>query len=314
MGLLVDGKWVDEWYDTKKSGGKFVRQESQFRDFIGSKKFAPQDNRYHLYISHACPWANRANIMRKLKGLDKIIPVTIVDALMAENGWELRENGDFINKKKFLHEIYTLADPKFNGRVTVPVLWDKQEKTIVNNESSEIIRIFNSSFNEMTGNDDDYYPQDLRTKIDEINNFVYESINNGVYKAGFATSQEVYDDEVSKLFYALDILEDTLDKQRYLVGNVLTEADIRLFTTLIRFDAVYVGHFKCNIQRIADYHNLTNYVRDLYQIDGFGDTINMTHIKKHYYMSHKTVNPTGIVPIGPDLDFDESHDRGRFSI
>jgi putative glutathione S-transferase len=194
------------------------------------------------------------------------------------------------------------------------VLWDKKEKTIVNNESSEIIRIFNSAFNEMTGNDDDYYPKELQNQIDEINNFVYDTINNGVYKAGFATSQKVYDDEVSKLFYALDILEDKLDKQRYLVGNILTEADIRLFTTLVRFDAVYVGHFKCNIQRIADYHNLTNYLRDLYQIDGFGDTINMAHIKKHYYMSHKTINPTGIIPIGPDLDFDESHDRERFSI
>jgi glutathionyl-hydroquinone reductase len=311
MGLLVEGKWVDQWYDTKSSGGKFVRQESSFRDFIGSEKFPAEKDRYHLYISHACPWAHRAAIFRKLKGLEDIIGLTVVNAYMGEFGWELSE--DLINGKNYMHEVYTLADPNYTGRVTVPVVWDKKQKTIVNNESSEIIRMLNSAFDEITGNADDYYPEALRAEIDEINDYVYSTINNGVYKAGFATEQSVYEEEVVKLFDALDAIEKRLSNQRYLVGNTLAEADIRLFTTLLRFDPVYVGHFKCNIRHIADYPSLYNYVRDLYQIEGIADTVKMDHIKEHYYTSHKQINPNGIVPYGPKFDYSAPHDRSRFS-
>ncbi len=313
MGLLVEGKWVDQWYDTKSTDGKFIRKESSFRDFIGSGKFPVEKERYHLYISHACPWAHRTAIFRKLKGLTDIIPLTVVDPLMLENRWELKESGDPINGKASLYEVYLLADPAYTGRVTVPILWDKKEKTIVNNESSEIIRMFNAAFNGLTGNQDDYYPEKLRDKIDEINDFVYGTINNGVYKAGFATSQTIYKEEVVKLFEALDTLEKRLSEQRYLVDNVLTEADWRLFTTLVRFDPVYVGHFKCNIRRIADYSNLSNYIRDLYQVSGVKETLNMEHIKAHYYGSHTTLNPTSIVPVGPELHYEAPHDRDRFN-
>lgn len=311
MGLLVEGKWVDQWYDTKSTGGKFVRQESSFRDFIGSDKFSAEKDRYHLYISHACPWAHRAAIFRKLKGLENIIGLTVVNAYMGENGWELSE--DTLNGKSYMHEIYTLASPKYTGRVTVPVVWDKKENTIVNNESSEIIRMFNSAFDEITANTNNYYPDSLRTEIDKINDYVYGAINNGVYKAGFATQQSVYEKEVRKLFDALDNIENRLSSQRYLVGNTLTEADIRLFTTLLRFDPVYVGHFKCNIRRIADYPNLSNYIRDIYQIEGISDTVNMEHIKEHYYSSHTQINPNGIVAFGPEIDYNEPHNRGRFN-
>ena len=307
MGLLVDGKWVDEWYDTTSTGGKFVRKDSAFRSFIGEGAFKAEANRYHLYISHACPWAHRTAIFRTLKGLKAIIPITVVNALMAENGWTLSE--DQVNKKSFLHEVYTKANPEYTGRVTVPVLWDKKENTIVNNESSEIIRMFNTAFKNLTGDTHDYYPQNLQSEIDEINTYVYKTINNGVYKAGFATSQSVYEEEVQALFKALDTLEKRLSTQRYLVGNTLTEADWRLFTTLIRFDPVYVGHFKCNIKRIADYPNLSDYIRELYQVDGIKETINLDHIKTHYYASHSTINPTGIVPVGPVIDFDKPHTR-----
>jgi len=310
MGLLVNGKWVDQWYDTKHTGGKFVRQTSLFRDAIGSDKFPAEAGRYHLYISHACPWAHRTAIFHQLKGLEDIISITIVNAFMGENGWTLEE--DSINKKHYLHEIYTLADPSHSGRVTVPVLWDKQENTIINNESAEIIRMFNSAFNGMTGNTQDYYPEDLRPQIDEINTFIYETINNGVYKVGFATAQDVYEEEVKSLFNALDTLEKKLENQRYLVGNMLTEADWRLFTTLVRFDPVYVGHFKCNIRRIADYPNLSNYIRDLYQIESVKETVHINHIKTHYYTSHNTINPTSIIPVGPVIDYDAPHDRNRF--
>lgn len=312
MGLLIDGKWTDQWYDTKSTGGKFVRKDSSFRDFIASEKFPAERNRYHLYISHACPWAHRAAIFRKLKKLEDIIPITIVQPLMLENGWEFGADKDPVYNRDYLHEIYTMADPAYTGRVTVPVLWDKKQETIVNNESSEIIRMFNSAFNDLTGNQDDYYPVNLHNEIDKINDFVYRTINNGVYKAGFATAQKVYESEVSKLFEALDTIEERLSKQRYLVGNTLTEADWRLFTTLLRFDPVYVGHFKCNIRRIEDYPNLSNYVRDLYQVEGVKDTVHMDHIKAHYYASHKMINPNGIIPIGPEIDFEKTHNRGRF--
>jgi len=311
MGLLVEGKWIDQWYDTKSTQGKFIREESSFREGIGSERFLAEKDRYHLYISHACPWAHRTAIFRNLKGLEEIIPITVVNAYMGENGWVLSE--DPINGKNYLHEIYTLANPKYTGRVTVPVFWDKKEQTIVNNESSEIIRLFNVAFDEITGNTKDYYPKNLRPQIDEINQFVYDTINNGVYKAGFATTQAVYDEEVKKLFDALDSIEDRLSRQRYLVGNTLTEADWRLFTTLLRFDPVYVGHFKCNLRRIADYPNLSNYIRDLYQVDGVKKTVHIRHIKQHYYTSHATINPTGIIPMGPEIEYEAPHNRDRFN-
>tara|TARA_R110000868_G_scaffold189695_2_gene433068 strand:- start:112244 stop:113197 length:954 start_codon:yes stop_codon:yes gene_type:complete len=313
MGLLIEGKWHDQWYDTKKTGGKFERKESAFRDFIGTDKFPAEAGRYHLYISHACPWAHRTAIFRKLKGLEDIIPMTVVDAYMGENGWSLNESGDPLNGKEFAYELYTLADSNYTGRVTVPILWDTKTKTIVNNESSEIIRMFNTAFNKLTGNEDDYYPSALRSEIDDINDFIYSTINNGVYKAGFATEQSVYNEEVTKLFDALDVIEQKLSHQRYLLADTITEADWRLFTTLVRFDPVYVGHFKCNIKRIADYPNISNYVRDLYQIEGVADTVNMQHIKTHYYTSHATINPTSIIPIGPELNYGQAHDRTRFS-
>lgn len=310
MGLLVEGKWVDQWYDTKSTGGRFVRKDSTFRKRIGSEDFLPEKNRYHLYISHACPWAHRTHIFHTLKNLNEIIDITVVKAYMGANGWEFSK--DPINHTKYMHEIYTLADSKYTGRVTVPVLWDKKEKTIVNNESSEIIRMFNSEFNSITNNTDDYYPKNLQHQIDEINEFIYNTINNGVYKVGFATSQKVYNEEVKKLFNALDKIEARLNQQRYLIGNTLTEADWRLFTTLVRFDPVYVSHFKCNICRIEDYPNLSNYVRDLYQIEGIQNTVNMQHIKEHYYTSHLTINPTQIIPQGPNLDYNQTHNRNRF--
>lgn len=314
MGLLIDGIWHDQWYDTKGNSGKFIRQDSAFREFIGSTRFPAEKGRYHLYVSHACPWANRTTIFRNLKGLKDIITLTVVDALMLENGWTLKESSDPINGKNYLHEVYTLADPSYSGRVTVPVLWDKKEQTVVSNESAEIIRMFNNAFDSLTGNTADFYPESLRPEINEINELVYNTINNGVYKAGFATAQDVYEEEVTALFESLDVIEKRLEGQRYLIGNVLTEADWRLFTTLVRFDPVYVGHFKCNIRRIADYPNLSNYLRDLYQVDGVRETIHMDHIKKHYYASHTMINPTGIIPDGPVLHFDAPHNRDRFQV
>lgn len=314
MGLLVDGIWRDKWYDTKSTEGKFIREESIFRDFIGTKKFPAKENRYHLYVSYACPWAHRVIIYRQLKSLENIISMTVVDAIVDKEGWELFEESDPINQKKYLHEVYTICDPKYTGRVTVPVLWDKQERTIVNNESSEIIRMLNSQFDEITGNLSDYYPKHLSKQIDEINDLIYNRINNGVYKVGFATSQKVYENQVKKLFDTLDHIEDLLDNQKYLVGDQITEADWRFFTTLIRFDSIYFGHFKCNIKRIEDYDNISNYLRDLYQIPGIKQTVNIEHIKKHYYCSHTMINPTKIVPLGPRIDYDTPHDRGRFNV
>ena len=313
MGLLVEGKWQDKWYDTKSSGGKFVRQASQFTHTIGpDSEFKAQSGRYHLYVSLACPWAHRTLILRKLKGLEEHISVSVVHPDMLNNGWEFAGDGnhyaaateDHLFAANYLHEIYTKAKTDITSRVTVPVLWDKQSDQIVNNESSQIVRIFNTAFNKLTGNTLDFYPQALRTQIDEINQFIYDNINNGVYKAGFATTQEAYTDAVTALFSALDKVESILAKQRYLAGDRITEADWRLFTTLVRFDAVYVGHFKCNLQRIADYPNMSNYLKELYQQPGIADTVNLDHIKRHYYFSHTTINPTQVVPKGPKLDLD----------
>lgn len=316
MGLLQNGEWVDQWYDTKSSGGKFERQASQFRDTISldaSAKFKPTSQRYHLYVSLACPWAHRALIYRKLKGLEAHIDVSVVAPDMLENGWEFADFPDATGDKLFgfdyMHQVYTKADPKITTRVTVPVLWDKETETIVNNESAEIIRIFNTAFDELTGNTHNYYPEELQAQIDEVNDRVYHNVNNGVYKSGFATNQMAYEDAVIPLFETLDWLDHRLSQQRYLVGDKITEADWRLFTTLVRFDAVYVGHFKCNIRRIADYPNLSGYLRELYQYPGIKETVNFVHIKRHYYFSHGHINPTQVIPAGPVLDLEKPHGR-----
>jgi putative glutathione S-transferase len=326
MGLLVDGVWKDQWYDTQASGGRFVRADSTFRNWVtpdgragpsGEGGFAAAPDRYHLYVSLACPWAHRTLILRKLKNLDAAISVSVVSPHMGAAGWTFDESegstGNAINGATTLADIYRLADPRYTGRVTVPALWDKTRRTIVNNESSEIIRMLNSAFDTFTDAKTDFCPPELRPEIDEVNAFVYRTINNGVYRAGFATTQAAYEEAFLALFDALDTIEQRLTSQRYLIGGVITEADIRLFTTLVRFDAVYVGHFKCNLRRIADYPNLSNYLRDLYQTPGFGETVNLDHIKQHYYGSHRRINPTGIVPLGPALDFSTPHDRGRFT-
>lgn len=316
MGLLVDGKWVDQWYDTKSSGGRFVRTTAQFRNWItpdgsagptGDAGFKAEAGRYHLYVSLACPWACRTLMLRSLKGLEEMISVSIVHPLMLENGWTFEEEpgviGDPIFGARYLHEVYTAVEPTYTGRVTVPVLFDKQTKTIVNNESSEIIRMLNTAFDEIGAKPGDYAPQELLPEIDAMNEFVYHTINNGVYKVGFATDQAVYEEELEKLFAALDKLEEHLENQDYLVGNQLTEADIRLFTTLVRFDTVYFGHFKCNLRQLVDYPNLWNYTKRIYHLPGIAETVNFDHIKQHYYGSHKTINPNGIVPKGPNLDW-----------
>ncbi len=316
MGLLQDGKWVDQWYDTKSTGGKFVRTVTQFRNWItpdgqagptGKGGFKAESGRYHLYVSLACPWASRTVIMRKLKGLEEHISMSIVHPLMLENGWTFEEGPgvipDPIFHSDYLYQVYLQADPNYSGRVTVPVLWDKETKTIVSNESAEIMRMFNTAFNELTGNYENYYPTELQGAIDTMNDFVYPNINNGVYKAGFSTSQAVYEEEVKNLFAALDKLEEHLADKQFLVGNQLTEADLRLFTTLVRFDPVYFGHFKCNIKALVDYPNLWNHTKRIYNLPGIAETVNFDHIKQHYYGSHKTINPTGIVPVGPDLDW-----------
>jgi putative glutathione S-transferase len=325
MGLLIDGVWHDQWYDTGKSKGRFERQPSKFRSWVtadgsagpsGEGGFPAEAGRYHLYVSLACPWAHRTLILRALKKLHSIIDVSVVSYHMGKQGWSFDEStgstGDALHGVKLLSEIYLKADPKFTGRVSVPVLWDKQRNTIVNNESSEIIRMLNSAFDKFTGVKTDYYPAALRAEIDRVNDLVYPNINNGVYRAGFATTQEAYEEAFRALFDALEQIEAQLSKQRYLAGNAITEADWRLFTTLIRFDAVYYGHFKCNWRRIEDYPNLSNYLRELYQVPRVSETVNIDHIKKHYYGSHPTVNPTGIVPLGPQLDFSVPHDRARF--
>ncbi|MFC5354927.1 glutathione S-transferase family protein [Azospirillum himalayense] len=312
MGLLIDGRWHDQWYDTKNSGGAFVRPETQFRNWVradGSTPFQPEAGRYHLFVSLACPWAHRTLILRKLKGLEDAIGVTVVDPLMREEGWTFPEP-DPITGSTRLHEVYTKADPTYSGRVTVPVLWDRKTGTIVSNESAEIVRMLNREFDAFGDASLDFYPAELAEEIDRLNAFVYDRVNNGVYKAGFATSQEKYEQAFDALFAALDELDERLAGRRYLLGNRQTEADWRLFTTLVRFDAVYVGHFKCNLRRIADYPNLSGYLRDLYQVPGVAETVDFHHIKRHYYASHTMINPTGVVPKGPALDLDAPHGRG----
>ena len=324
MGLLQDGKWVDQWYDTKSSGGKFIRTAPQFRNWItadgsagpsGVAGFKPEPGRYHLYVSLACPWAHRTLIFRQIKGLTDMISLSVVHWYMAENGWTFAPGdgviADSITQADYMYQVYTAAKPDYSGRVTVPVLWDKETRTIVSNESPEIIRMFNSAFDGVGARPGDYYPHHLRAEIDALNDRIYDTVNNGVYKAGFATTQDAYDAAIGPLFDTLDWLEHRLSRQRYLTGSTITEADWRLFTTLVRFDPVYVGHFKCNIRRIADYPNLSDYVRDLYQQPGIADTVNMTHIKNHYYASHETINPSRIVPRGPEIDFSAPHTRDR---
>ncbi|WP_148253687.1 glutathione S-transferase family protein [Aidingimonas lacisalsi] len=324
MGLLINGTWYDQWYDTEKHGGEFVRESAQLRDWVtaegqpgpeGQRGLLAEAGRYHLYVSLACPWAHRTLLMRKLKGLESLIGMSYVSPLMLDQGWTYHQDegasGDPVNGVTYHRELYTLTDPQYTGRVTVPVLWDKHEQRIVNNESADLVRIFNTAFDELTGNRFDFYPQDLRETIDAINADVYDHINNGVYKSGFATQQSVYDKHVTALFKALDRMETRLADHRYLAGEWLTEADIRLFTTLVRFDAVYHGHFKCNLRRIEDYPNLSNYLRELYQWPGVAETVNMDHIQRHYYYSHDTINPTRIVPKGPWLDLERPHDRER---
>lgn len=322
MGLLVDGTWHDQWYDVESTGGRFIRTDAQFRNWVtvdgsagpsGKGGFKAEAGRYHLYVSLACPWANRTMIMRSLKGLEDMISLSVVHPYMGEHGWTFAEGpgviADPVGGADYMYQVYLRAQADYSGRVTVPVLWDLHTNTIVSNESSEIIRMFNSAFDTLDAKAGDYAPAALLADIDAINEKVYDSINNGVYKAGFATSQAVYEQEVQKLFAALDELEAKLGKQRFLAGEQITEADWRLFTTLIRFDPVYYGHFKCNLKRLVDYPNLWSYTRELYQWPGIADTINFDHIKQHYYTSHHTINPNGVVPLGPILDLNRAPDR-----
>jgi len=310
MGLLIDGRWHDQWYQTSKDGA-FQRENAQRRNQLPKA----EAGRYHLYVSLACPWAHRTLIVRALKGLEPLIDDSVVSWLMGEHGWTFDQqqgsSGDHLDGLQYMHQRYTRDDPNYTGRVTVPVLWDKQEQRIVNNESAEIIRIFNTAFDGLTSNRLDLYPEPLRASIDALNERIYPAVNNGVYRAGFATTQKAYEQAFDELFAELDALEKLLNDQRYLAGEYLTEADWRLFTTLIRFDAVYHGHFKCNLRRLNDYHNLSNWLRELYQWPGVAGTVDMEHIQKHYYMSHKTINPNGIVPKGPLQDFNQPHDRER---
>lgn len=318
MGLLVDGVWHDQWYDTKSTGGRFERPETVFRNALDAAgDFPPQANRYHLYVSLACPWAHRILIVRALKNLESLIDVSVVHPYMGSGGWHFADDypgatADALYGSRFLHALYQKADPQYTGRVTVPVLWDRERETIVNNESADLLRIFNHAFNDLPGVNAalNLYPAEHAETIDALNTRIYDTVNNGVYKSGFATSQAAYESEVKALFESLDWLEDRLSTHRYLVGDVITEADWRLFTTLIRFDAVYVGHFKCNLRRIADYPHLSGYLRELYQQPKIADTVSIDHIKRHYYTSHPMINPTGVIPAGPILDFDAPHNRG----
>ena len=325
MGVLVDGVWHDTWYDTKSSGGKFQRSQAKFRNWItadgaagpsGIGGFAAESGRYHLYVSYACPWAHRTLIFRALKDLSAHISISVVHPDMLSDGWTFDTDadgatGDTLYGLAFARDIYTKADPTFSGRVTVPILWDRQQNTIVSNESSEIIRMFISAFNDMTGNSDDYWPQALRDEIAPINDRIYDTFNNGVYKSGFATTQEAYDAAVHPLFDTMEWLEERLSTRRYLMGEQQTEADWRLFPTLVRFDAVYHLHFKCNRKRLMDYPNLWAYTRDLYQTPGVSDTVNMHHVVRHYHYSHESINPHRIIPINPVIDFDAPHNRDQ---
>ncbi|WBU62696.1 glutathione S-transferase family protein [Paracoccus aerodenitrificans] len=324
MGQLVDGVWHDVWYDTESSGGRFKRTTTSWRNWItpdgapgpsGEGGFAAESGRYHLYVCLACPWAHRTLIFRAIKGLTDHISVSVVHPDMLSDGWEFRTDypgatGDDLFGLPYLRDIYLRADPKASGRVTVPVLWDKQKNTIVSNESAEIIRMFNRAFDRLTGNTDDYYPEELRPKIEKINDRVYDTVNNGVYKAGFATSQEAYDEAVQPLFDSLDWLEGILSENRYLTGDRLTEADWRLFTTALRFDPVYHTHFKCNRAWLREYPNLWGWTRELYQFPGVAETVNFDHIVRHYHYSHENINPHRIIPINPVIDWDAPHGRG----
>ena len=326
MGLLQDGIWRDEWYETDSTQGRFVRRASSFRRWItpdgtagptGESGFKAEPGRYHLYVSLACPWAHRTLITRTRKGLEDMISLSVVHWFMGENGWTFADGDgvipDSVLQARFLHQVYTAAKPDYSGRVTVPILWDKKTATIVSNESSEIIRMFNSAFDGVGAAPGDDYPEPLRSEIDTVNERVYRTLNNGVYRAGFSTTQTAYEEAIAPLFATLEWLEARLSTARYLLGPEITEADWRLFTTLIRFDAVYVGHFKCNLRRIADYPHLHGYTRDLYQQPGIAATVSFDHIKAHYYGSHASINPTGIVPAGPELDFSAPHDRSGLS-
>jgi putative glutathione S-transferase len=320
MGLLVKGRWQDAWYDTGKTGGRFVRGETSFRDRVtadGSSGFRAESGRYHLYVSLACPWAHRTLIFRKLKRLEDVISLSIVDPLMGAEGWTFSDGPgcipDTVNGARRLYEVYVKAKPDYTGRVTVPVLWDRQRQTIVNNESAEIIRMLNSEFDAFGDPSLDFYPAALRSEIDALNAEVYAKVNNGVYRCGFATTQEAYEEAFGELFETLAMLDVRLACGRYLFGDRLTEADWRLFTTLVRFDPVYFGHFKCNLRRIADHANLSGFLRDLYQVPGVAGTVNFAHIKRHYYASHRTINPTGIVPLGPAQDLGLPHHRATLA-
>lgn len=317
MGLLVEGEWRDRWYDTESTGGRFVRESPGFRDWVtadGSSGFPAERGRYHLYVSLACPWAHRTLIFRRLKGLEDAIGISIVDPYMGEYGWTFSSGPgcipDTIHGFDRLYQLYQKAVPDYTGRVTTPTLWDRERETIVSNESADIIRMFNSAFDGVAGHPErDYYPKERREAIEAINAEVYDDVNNGVYKAGFATQQDAYEQACRRLFERLDALDARLGDNRYLVGDTVTEADWRLFTTLVRFDAVYHGHFKCNIRRIADYPHLSGYLRELYQMPGIAETVDFDHIQQHYYRSHGTINPTGIVPVGPELDLWAPHGR-----
>jgi len=327
MGHLVDGQWREDGPGATSTSGRFQRQETRFRDWItadgapgkgGTRSFKAEAGRYHLYVSYACPWAHRTLIFRKLKRLDDVVSVDVVHHFMSADGWtfvaEDGSTGDRLHGSRFLRDIYVKADPHYTGRVSVPVLWDKQEETIVSNESADIIRMLNSAFDEWGDASLDFYPRTLRSEIDRLNSVIYPTVNNGVYRAGFATTQPAYEEAFKELFQTLDMLESLLAERRFLAGDRITEADWRLFTTLVRFDPVYVGHFKCNLRRIADYPNLSNYLRDLYQTPGVAETVNLHHIKSHYYGSLRSINPTGIIPVGPDLDYSAPHDRDRFAL
>jgi len=321
-GQMIDGVWHTQFHDTKSTGGRFKRTEPKFRHWVtpdgsagpSGRGFPAARGRYHLYVSLACPWAHRTVVLRKLKRLEDVISMSVVEPVMGDQGWQFGPDADLdtVNGKKRLNEIYLLADPRYTGRVSVPVLWDKETRTIVNNESPEIIRMLNSAFDAFTNERTDYYPAELRPEIDAINDEVFQNVNNGVYRCGFASTQEAYEEAFLDLFGTLDRLEARLSRQRYLAGDRITEADWRLFTTILRFDAVYYTHFKCNLRRIMDYPNLSNYLRELHQVPGIAETVSMDHIKRHYFMSMPNLNPSGIVPLGPALDFAARHDRGRF--
>ena len=325
MGLLIDGIWQDRWYDTKASGGSFEREAAQLRNWVtvdgsagpsGNEGFKAESGRYHLYVSLACPWAHRTLIFRKLKKLEQHISVSVVSPDMLDQGWSFNKNegssGDHLFGFSHLHQLYSKNKADYTGRVTVPVLWDKQRHCIVSNESSEIIRMFNSAFNKITGDVQDFFPSAERLAIEQMNELIYQNINNGVYRCGFATSQSAYEEAYHKLFYTLDHIDAILGNFRYLIGPMLTEADWRLFTTLIRFDSVYHGHFKCNRQRLEDYPNISQYIRELFQWQGISETVDFHHIKRHYYFSHDMINPTRVVPIGPDINYASAHDRNKF--